>query len=534
MIAFAALLDRLVQTSRRDARTALLADYLRRAPDPDRGTALAALTGGLDIPKVSPAALRALALSRIDAALFDLSREYTGDTAEAAALAWPARPGAGAPPRLSEVARGLAAAGRDGAAAALPAWLDALDPAGRRALLALATGRARPGGPPLPVAEALAALGGADPAEAEEAWRASRPPYIALFVWLEGRGPRPRAGARPAFRPPMPSRRLEGPDPPALAPADWIAEWQWDGLRAQLSARGGERRLYARNGADISAAFPEILEAAGFDAVLDGELLPVRGRNAPGGDGAGLAEARRRLGRAGAAARQGDGFPARLALYDILFDGAEDLRGLPLAARRARLGRLFAHAAPPRMDLSETLAFDGPEDLARLRGLCRERGRLGLALKRRDTPYAAGRADGAWLVWPRPPLSAVAVAMYAERGEGAAAPAAWTFGVWRAGPAGDELVPVCKTARGPGAAGRRRLEDWARANTVARFGPVREVAPALAVEIAFDAVDPAPRRKAGLELRRAEIRRVPGGRPAASAARLEDLERLLDPPGPGG
>ena len=114
MQAFATLLERLVLTPQRNVKLRLLADYFRATPDPDRGYALAALTGDLDIASVKPAMLRALVVERVDEVLFAYSYDYVGDLAETISLVWPARggvhpPGAG---RVAPLARGGVALGR--------------------------------------------------------------------------------------------------------------------------------------------------------------------------------------------------------------------------------------------------------------------------------------------------------------------------------------------------------------------------------------------------------------------------------------
>src|SRR4051812_10407897 len=89
MRAFSQLLDDLVYTRSRNTKLKLIGDYLRETADPDRGYALAALTGTLDLPHVKPAAIRGLVEQRIDPVLFYMSRDYVGDTAETVALLWP-------------------------------------------------------------------------------------------------------------------------------------------------------------------------------------------------------------------------------------------------------------------------------------------------------------------------------------------------------------------------------------------------------------------------------------------------------------
>lgn len=83
---FSQLLDALVYTRSRTAKLKLIGDYLKRTPDPDRGYALAALTGELNLPAVKPAAIRAIAEERVDPVLLHMSRDYVGDMAETVSL----------------------------------------------------------------------------------------------------------------------------------------------------------------------------------------------------------------------------------------------------------------------------------------------------------------------------------------------------------------------------------------------------------------------------------------------------------------
>ncbi|HUG60857.1 MAG TPA: ATP-dependent DNA ligase, partial [Methylomirabilota bacterium] len=142
---FAELLDRLSFEPGRNAKVALVERYLRDEGDPDRGYALAALTGGLDLPNAKPGLVRALIAERTDPVLFALSYDYVGDLSETVALMWPpppARPNA-PPPGLSEVVETLRLAGRSEIPRLIAGWLDLLDETGRFALLKLITGALR-------------------------------------------------------------------------------------------------------------------------------------------------------------------------------------------------------------------------------------------------------------------------------------------------------------------------------------------------------------------------------------------------------
>ena len=276
MIAFAELLERLVFTPSRNAKIALLRRYFATQPDPDRGIGLAAITGELSFTAAKPGLIRELAAARTDPVLFAWSYDYVGDLAETVALMWPAAPTNAAPPRLAEVVEALESAPKAALPGIVAGWLDASDASVRLALLKLITGGLRVGASARLAKIALAEIGGVAADDVEEVWHGLAPPYLALFAWLEKRAPRPDPAQAPVFRPPMLAHPLEAGDLAGLQPADWRAEWKWDGIRVQLVATEGGRRLYSRGAEDISGAFPEIVEAMDFHAVLDGELLVMR------------------------------------------------------------------------------------------------------------------------------------------------------------------------------------------------------------------------------------------------------------------
>ena len=217
---FAELLDRLLYAPQRNAKLALMGAYFRDVPDPDRGWGLAALAGSLALRHAKPGLVRELAAGRTDPVLFAWSHDFVGDLAETAALLWPGpEAGTGDWPSLSEVVAGLEGTGRAGLPGLVAGWLDRLDAAGRWALLKLVTGELRVGASARLARLALAAWGRVDPAEVEEVWHGLEPPYLDLFAWLEGRGPRPKAAGGAAalvFRPLMLAHPLEDADLPGL------------------------------------------------------------------------------------------------------------------------------------------------------------------------------------------------------------------------------------------------------------------------------------------------------------------------------
>ncbi len=531
MRAFAAVLDRLVYTPGRNAKLRLLSDYFRSTPDPDRGWALAVLTDGLPFSFPVRRTLAQLMETRLDPELFRLSRDYVGDTAETVALVWqPAvrREGCDAEqrsaPRLAEIAATLATTERKALGPKLEMWLDGLDAVGRWALLKLLTGALRVGVSARLAKTALADAYGVSIDDIEEVWHGLAPPYTSLFAWLNGTADRPDVSGVPVFRPMMLANPIEEQDWASIDLMEFAAEWKWDGIRVQVAAAGGEVRLYSRTGDDIGQAFPELIAGFEFEAVLDGELLIVRG-----GDIAPFNDLQQRLNRKSVSQRLMREFPAHIRFYDILLADGRDLRDLSFEQRRSGLEAWYGRHMPPATDLSELITFRNRSDLEQLWTAAREASIEGLMLKRRASPYLNGRPKGHWFKWKRAPLLLDCVLMYAQRGSGKRSSfySDYTFGAWRTTPDGQrELVPVGKAYSGFTDEELRALDRWIRTNTTERFGPVRAVRPELVLEVAFDAAQPSTRHKSGVAMRFPRIHRIRWDKPAHEADQLETLERL--------
>lgn len=290
---FAALIDSLIYTRSRNAKLAAISTYLRETPDPDRGWALAALTDSLDFPAVKSSTIRNLAGTRIDPELFRLSRHHVGDTAETVALIWPEAPDREqSDPTVDEVVQALSSTTRATAPDIVASLLDSMDSNSRYALLKLAVGGMRVGVSARLAKTAFAQAFAVPLDDVEELWHALDPPYDALFRWAEEGGKRPDLSTTPFFRPFMLSHPFEGD---SLDLGAYAVEWKWDGIRVQAVHLGGETRLYSRGGDDISAAFPDVVEAFDRAGVIDGELL-VRGTD-QGGEAASFNALQKRLGR---------------------------------------------------------------------------------------------------------------------------------------------------------------------------------------------------------------------------------------------
>jgi DNA ligase-1 len=532
MRAFSQLLDDLVYTRSRNTKLKLIGDYLKETPDPDRGYGLAGLTGTLDIPHVKPAAVRALVENRIDPVLFYMSRDYVGDTSETVSLLWPAPPGE--PPeiddatiRISDAIERLRTAGKVEAPRVLASMLDHLDASGRYALLKLALGELRVGINARLAKQALAQAFGLDVDAVEEVWHGLRPPFTALFDWAEGRGEQPTVRDVPIFRPFMLAHSLEET---RVSLDDYAAEWKWDGIRVQLVHAGGQTRIYSRTGDDISQSFPDVADAFRTPGVLDGELL-VRGEeqgvaDMHGGAAASFNALQQRLGRKNVSQKMLTAYPAFVRLYDILFEAEEDLRELAWERRRPRLESFAGQLDPERFDVSQLIEAQSFEQLEDLRLNARDVSIEGIMLKRRDSPYVAGRRAGLWYKWKRDPLIADCVLMYAQRGSGKRSSyySDYTFGCWTES---GELLPVGKAYFGFTDEELKWLDRWIRGHTVERFGPVREVEKSLVLEVAFDSIHKSTRHKSGLAMRFPRISRIRTDKPANEADQIATLNALV-------
>ena len=600
---FTALLDRLAYEPRRNAKLRLMADYFAHTPDPERGWALAAMTGVLSFRYAKPGLIRGLAEERMDPTLFYLSWDYVGDLSETVALMWPAapsssplagevaRPQAGseggrgaeleidatasstpAPPTrlglrpsppsppgggeyapgighntppphvptLSEVVHGLSTASKSDLPALVAGWLDVLDETARWALLKLITGELRIGVSARLAKTAVANLGDIPPDEVEHIWHGLEPPYEELFAWVERRGPRPESRDPAPFRPPMLSHPLEEEDLAKLDAAHFMAKWKWDGIRLQaVCGRRPDgrlvRRIYSRTGEDVSRAFPDLVEALEFEGALDGELLILREDRVQS-----FNVLQQRLNRRSVTPKLVAEYPAHLRVYDILAEGEEDLRALPLVERRRRLEGLVAQLANPRIDLSPLVPFSSWDELAAARrdpaaaGAGEDAAAIeGCMVKRADSSYVPGRPKGLWFKWKRDPHLVDAVLMYAARGSGKRSSfySDYTFGVWRGGEEGEELVPVGKAYFGFTDEELQRLDRYVRNHTMNRFGPVREVEygkdKGLVLEVAFEGLQRSSRHKSGVAMRFPRVHRIRWDKPPREADRIEALERIL-------
>lgn len=527
MRSFAHLLDRLSLTYARNSKLTLLAHYFKNTPDPDRGYALGILTGAIEFKSVKASQLKALIKQKTDPYLFDLSYDYVGDMAETISLLWPQEVDASVSlPDLSQIVETVQSLSKQKALSYVEQVFNSGDQAMRWALIKILTGGLRIGVSARLAKLALAQAFDKDIQEIEEIWHAEGPPYATFFKWLEG-GQKPDVSKLAVFHPLMLANPLEEGDYVKITPDSYLAEWKWDGIRVQLNAqqtdKGRDVRLYSRTGDDISHAFPDILDAVDFQGVFDGELLVIKeGQVQP------FNQLQQRLNRKTVSKKMLQDYPAGLYMYDLLFDEAQDWRTQPLVQRRQRLEEVYAqHMRVERFFISERIEFERFEELQALRDEARALNLEGLMLKDKNSVYVPGRPKGPWYKWKRDVLLVDAVMMYAQRGHGKRSSfySDYTFGAWL-----DDttLVPIGKAYSGFTDADLVRLDKFVRDHTTNRFGPVREVAPHLVLEIAFDSIHASKRHKSGVAMRFPRIHRIRWDKPAAEADTLEAVKKLME------
>ena len=520
---FAQLLELLALTPSRNRKVEALAQYFASTPDPDRGYALAILTGGLTFKNVKPAVLRDVVVAEVDPYLFAMSYDYVGDLGETIALIWPHHGAQDDLPSLTELIELFNTTSKSELPKLIGSLLTRAAINERWALVKLATGALRIGLSARLAKTALAQMSGKDLQELEEIWHGMEMPYTSLFAWLDGKAERPDIDHTSRFHPMMLSNPIdEGKDLAVLNPADFSAEWKWDGIRVQLILGKGKVSLFSRTGDDIAESFPDLVDNVFGEAVLDGELLV--GRNF---DAATFNDLQQRLNRKVATQKLMDEFPAFIRVYDILFDGDRDIRTLPWTERRRHLEAWFKANPQTRMDVSEVLPFTDWEKLAEMRRRgAAEHGHEGVMLKLRTSPYVPGRPKGLWFKWKRDPNVVDAILMYAQRGHGKRSSfySDYTFGVWK----GNEIVPIGKAYFGFTDEELKQLDKWVRNNTVQAFGPVREVKKELVFEVAFDSAQQSTRHKSGVALRFPRINRIRWDKPATEAATLADMQIFLE------
>ncbi|AYQ27449.1 MULTISPECIES: ATP-dependent DNA ligase [unclassified Polaromonas] len=549
MKAFAALYSELDATTSSLAKQAALQRYLQTAPAADAAWAVYFLAGGKPRQLVPTKLLRLLAqeAAGLPEWLFDESYEAVGDLAETISLLLP-------PPteqhdlQLAEwieqhllPLRALGKTDPDKLPGALRAQWRRLAPEERLVYFKLMTGSFRVGVSRLQVTQALAAVAGIDAKRVAQrlmgythiTGQPTAADY-AVLIAAESSGElnqKTSGQPYPFFLAHPFNLGLDQFDAVLGPPADWLVEWKWDGIRAQLVKRAGQVWLWSRGEELVTDRFPELAlmgEALPDGTVLDGEIVVWRE-----GKVQAFAELQKRIGRKTLGPKLLKDIPVVLLAYDVLEWQGCDLRTAPQAERRVLMDELVTQLQHPQLIASPMLTGESWQDLARQREAARSMGVEGMMLKQRHAAYGVGRTKdvGTWWKWKIDPLSIDAVLIYAQRGHGRRASlySDYTFAVWD-GPqaqADRKLVPFAKAYSGLTDEEMGRVDAVIRKTTVESFGPVRSVKPTLVFELGFEGIARSSRHKSGIAVRFPRMLRWREDKPVDEADTLETLAALL-------
>jgi DNA ligase-1 len=522
---FARLFEAIDSSTGTKAKTAALSEYFTTADARDAAWAAWFLTGHRPRQAVPTRRLVTWAsgMAKLPLWLFEESYDAVGDLAETIALILPPPSNESDLPLSTWVEERLIPLRDLGEAeqrARLESYWCELDGTERFVFNKLITGNFRVGVSALLVIRAIAQAFGLDAKVIAHRLTGEWWPTAELWRGLIDAGSieTSRSNPYPFFL----AHPLEAA-PETLGPReDWLAEWKWDGIRAQLIRRGDVTALWSRGDEPIAGQFPEIMADAQKlpDCVLDGEVLAwSNGRVMP------FAALQKRLGRKNPGKKVMTESPVILLCFDLLeFEGA-DWRDRPLAERRAKLADVI-HSIPggARFEMSSQVRAPTWETLGEARAQSREMGTEGLMLKRLDSAYGVGRPRGTWWKWKIEPYTLDAVLIYAQKGSGKRASlyTDYTFGIWK----GDELVPFAKAYSGLTDEEIREVDGFIRRNTVERFGPVRTVKPELVFELGFEGIQRSPRHKSGIAVRFPRMLRMRKDKAIGDANTLEDAIRL--------
>ena len=578
MIAFAQLYARLDATTSSNAKLAALQDYLHAAEPADAAWAVYFLAGGRPRQLVPSRQLRELAMQRagLSAWLFEESYSAVGDLAETIALLLPEATSTsddGLAVWVEDKLLPLRGLPPDELAMRLDALWAQLDPQSLMVSIKLITGAFRVGVSKLLVTRALASVADVDAKRVAQRLVGytdlSHRPTAASYQRLiaaesddehaqRGGQPYPFFLAHPLQRP------LDEFEASLGAPSDWLIEWKWDGIRAQLVKRDGQLWVWSRGEDLISERFPELQELAPLlpdGTVIDGELVVWRhAPEATAQQGELMAHAaeqaperlndqveaqleqygiqpfallQQRIGRKTLSRKLLEEVPVAVLAYDLLEWQGDDWRARPQHARRAQLEQVVAACASPRLMPSPLLHGDSWQALAEQREASRALGVEGIMLKGRESAYGVGRSKdvGVWWKWKIDPLSVDAVLIYAQRGHGRRASlySDYTFAVWDGAPGDPErrLVPFAKAYSGLTDEEMRKVDAIVRKTTVEKFGPVRSVTPSLVFELGFEGIARSPRHKSGIAVRFPRMLRWRHDKTVEEADTLALLQELL-------
>jgi DNA ligase-1 len=309
----------------------------------------------------------------------------------------------------------------------------------------------------------------------------------------------------------------------------WQAEWKWDGIRGQIIKRDNNFFVWSRGEELLTEKFPEynnFKDQLQEGTVIDGEIISLSTtakedtfKPLP------FAALQTRIGRKTITKKQLTAAPVGFIAYDLLEFNGEDIRYKSMAERRDLLEKVIANTNDPSLHISPVIAFTNWQQLGHIRAKSREMGSEGIMLKRKNSPYQAGRKRGDWWKWKIDPLTIDAVMIYAQKGHGRRSNlyTDYTFAVKD----GDKLVPFTKAYTGLTDKEFAQVDSFVKRNSIEKFGPVRTVKPELVFEIAFEGIAASNRHKSGVALRFPRMNRWRTDKKTEEINTLDDLKNML-------
>ena len=514
----------LEETTKTNEKVSALIDYLSSVPDEDKMWMIGIFSGRRPKRTVSTKNLRRWAAEKADIPLwlFEESYHIVGDLSETIALLLPP-PAIEVQKSLNEWIQLILSLDKmeedEQREMVFYAW-DSLNTSSRFIFNKLITGGFRVGVSQKLMAKALAEFTHIDPSDIALKLMGEWSPLTYSFQSLiENEGSHSRPYPFHLAYSINEVTDLKG------EPADWVAEYKWDGIRGQAIFRHGHYFLWSRGEELITDKFPEfehLISVIPPGTVLDGEILPFK-------DGLILPfqHIQTRVSRKKITPAILKVNPVVFRVYDLLEWEGKDIRSKPFIERRTLLDQLFASIdSSLPLQLSPVLPFNEFDELKILREASSENGSEGLMLKNKHSAYSAGRKKGEWWKWKIDPFTVDAILIYAQSGHGRRANlyTDFTFAVYS--PKGD-LLPFTKAYSGLTDKEFIEINQWIKKNTLERFGPVRKVTAELVFEIAFEGIQESKRHKSGIALRFPRMVRWRKDKVVAEANTLEDLQLLL-------
>ncbi len=540
MHAFAALFERIDQTTSTNEKVDIMADFFRRHDAETNAWTLFFLSGRKPKQLIGSAKLRQWAQDFVGLPDWLISECYAavGDTAEMIALMLAA---SGCANEAGESTNSLSLgawmdtrllllAGMDDEARRrwIISWWQELQPKEIFILNKLLTGSLRVGVSEALVYRALAQVLSLPPAVVASRLVGSWHPTAEFFEKLTRSEDEPHSTVETDdVLLPVPfclAAPLEK-DVAQLGPIDdWQCEWKWDGIRCQAVKRGLHLEIWSRGEERITGAFPDLAAAFSHvpdDWILDGEIVAGNWRHPQP-----FQMLQVRLNRKKPTQALISATPVSFLAYDLLQWNGRSWRADVLTKRRAALEKLLRSCIGPNVGLSPVLNVASWEAAASLRDQSRSHGAEGFILKGKRTVYETGRKRGVWVKWKIDPLTVDAVLTAAQPGTGRRASlyTDYTFSLWK----DDALIPIAKAYSGLNDTEVRDLDRWIRSHTAERFGPVRMVEAVRVFEIGFEGISRSDRHKSGFAVRFPRILRERTDKHAQQANRLEDMKRLFE------